>query len=104
MSRWFQIPEVAVAAVSFVLHLVWEFAQVPLFADMPSLGHWHAIQVCASATAGDAVIALIAFWGVALVAGPALDLEALSCPAPWVPFHRHPNHGRHGMAFHAGPA
>lgn len=69
MSRWFQVPEVTVAAISFVLHLVWEFAQVPLFADMPSLGHWQAIRVCATATAGDAVIALISFWGVALVAG-----------------------------------
>ncbi|MGH6875170.1 MAG: hypothetical protein ACREDW_09145 [Aestuariivirgaceae bacterium] len=68
MSRWFQVPEVTVAAFSFMLHLLWEFAQVPLFADMPSLGHWRVIQVCGSATVGDAVIALLAFWGVALMA------------------------------------
>ena len=68
MSRWFQVPEVAVAAFSFMLHLPWEFAQVPLFAEMPSLGHWRAIQVCGSATVGDAVIAGLAFWGVALMA------------------------------------
>jgi hypothetical protein len=32
---------------------------------MALAGHWRAIQVCARATLGDVVIALIAFWAVA---------------------------------------
>jgi hypothetical protein len=63
--RWLDLPEVNVAIFSFLLHLVWEFMQVPLFAGMPSAGHWATIEVCLQATVGDAVIAVTAFWGVA---------------------------------------
>lgn len=66
--RWWCAPEANVALFSFLLHLVWEFAQVPLFAGMPSADHWAAVRVCARATVGDAVIALLAFWGVAATA------------------------------------
>ena len=55
-------PELNVAGFSFLVHFVWEFAQVPLFAGMPSASHWAAVLICARATAGDAVIALVAFW------------------------------------------
>jgi hypothetical protein len=37
---------------------------VPLFAGMPQSGHWQAIQICAQATGGDVVIALLAYWAV----------------------------------------
>ena len=53
---------------AFLLHLAWEFAQVPLFARMPSASHWAAVQVCGRAAVGDALIALVAFWGVAATA------------------------------------
>jgi hypothetical protein len=61
-------PETNVAIFTFLLNLVWELAQVPLFAGMPTADHWRAILVCGRATLGDVVIALIAFWGVAAVA------------------------------------
>lgn len=65
VSRLIGAPEFNVAVFAFLLNLPWEFAQVPLFADMPSAGHWRAIQVCGRATLGDVVIALTAFWVVA---------------------------------------
>jgi hypothetical protein len=36
--------------------------------DLPSGGHWASIKLCAHATLGDAVIAVVAFWVVAVVA------------------------------------
>ena len=33
-------PETNVAIFAFLLNLVWEFAQVPFFAGMPSADHW----------------------------------------------------------------
>jgi hypothetical protein len=58
-------PETHVAIFAFLLNLVWEFAQGPLFAGMPTADHWRAILGCGRATLGDAAIALVAFWGVA---------------------------------------
>lgn len=60
-----EAPETNVAIFAFLLNLTWEFAQVPLFAGMPSAEHWHAVLVCARATLGDVVIALVGFWTVA---------------------------------------
>ena len=66
-SVW-SVPEVSVAFLSFVLHFVWEFIQVPFFAGLPTADHWAAIKVCTRATAGDVGFALIAFWTTAAVA------------------------------------
>ncbi|WP_051882372.1 hypothetical protein [Parvularcula oceani] len=63
-SIW-SVPEVTVAFLSFVLHFVWEFLQVPFFAGLPMSGHWSAIKVCTRATIGDVGFALIAFWTTA---------------------------------------
>jgi hypothetical protein len=65
MRRLIDTPEANVAIFAFLLNLPWEFLQVPLFAGMPSAGHWSAIQVCGRATLGDVVITLTAFWVVA---------------------------------------
>ena len=64
-DRLLRAPETNVAIFAFLLNLVWELAQVPLFADMPSAKHWHAILVCGRATLGDVAIALTSFWAVA---------------------------------------
>jgi|SRR5882724_4735506 len=64
MKRWLDSPEVNVAIFAFLLNFVWEFAQVPLFKGMPASAHWQAILVCARATVGDVLIALVAFWTV----------------------------------------
>lgn len=69
MRRLIDAPETNVAIFAFLLNLVWELAQVPLFAGMPTADHWRAILDCGRATLGDVVIALVAFGSVAVVAG-----------------------------------
>lgn len=67
--RVLDAPAANVALFAFLLNYPWEFLQVPLFRGMASAPHWEAIKVCTSATFGDALIAVVAFWGVAAVAG-----------------------------------
>ena len=67
VKRLVDLPEINVGLFAFLLNLVWEFAQVPLYRDLPSLGHWASIKLCARATLGDAVIAVVALWVVAAV-------------------------------------
>jgi hypothetical protein len=69
MKRLIEAPETNVALFEFLLNLPWELAQVPLFAGMPTTQHWTAVLACGRATLGDVVVALVAFWAVALVAG-----------------------------------
>lgn len=79
VSRLIGAPEFNVAIFAFLLNLPWEFAQVPLFADMPIAGHWRAIQVCGRATLGDVVIALTAF---CVVAASARSRRWILAPTP----------------------
>ena len=67
--RAVEAPVVNVAVFALLLNYPWEFLQVPLFRGMPEAPHWDAIKVCTRATLGDAVIAVVAFWGVAAVTG-----------------------------------
>jgi hypothetical protein len=69
MRRLIDSPETHVAIFAFWLNLTWEFAQVPLYAGMPTAEHWRAILVCGRATAGDVALALLAFWTVAATTG-----------------------------------
>lgn len=62
-------PEFNIVMFALLLNLPWEFLQVPFFAGMPSADHWDGVKTCARATLGDAVIMLMAYWGVALRAG-----------------------------------
>lgn len=64
------LPELNVALFAFLLNFVWEMLQVPFFAEMPRMPHWSAVLFCARATVGDAEIAVIAYWAVALLAAP----------------------------------
>jgi hypothetical protein len=66
MKRMIEAPETNVALFAFLLNLPWELAQVPLFAGMPNAQHWTAVLTCGRATLGDGVVALVAFWAVAL--------------------------------------
>ncbi|MCC5971656.1 MAG: hypothetical protein JJU15_17060 [Pararhodobacter sp.] len=61
-----EVPELPVAFFSFILHFVWEFAQVPTYAGMAEMAHWEAIKLCMSATFGDVGFALTAFWTASL--------------------------------------
>lgn len=63
-----EAPELPVAFFSFLLHFVWEFVQVPVFADMAEMAHWEAIKLCMSATFGDVGFALTAFWVASIAA------------------------------------
>lgn len=60
--------EVNVAVFALLLNLPWEILQAPLFAGMADAPFSYAIQGCARATAGDAVIMLLAYWTVSAVA------------------------------------
>ena len=60
-SLW-AVPEVTVAFLSFCLHYVWEFLQVPTCAGMAEMNHWDGVKLCTSATVGDVGFALTAFW------------------------------------------
>lgn len=62
-------PEFNIGLFAFLLNYPWEFLQVPFYQGMPDAAHWDAILFCSRATAGDALIALAGFWGVALVSG-----------------------------------
>ena len=60
------LPETHVAIFAFLLNFPWEFLQVPFFVGMATAPHWDAIQFCTRASLGDAGIALVAFWAVAV--------------------------------------
>ncbi len=61
------MPEINVVIFSFLLNFVWEIWQAPFFVGMSDAPHWEAVKSCTRASAGDVVIMLVAFWGVAVV-------------------------------------
>lgn len=62
-----ELPELNVAGFAFLLNFPWEMWQVPLFRRMPAMPHWEAVRLCTQAAGGDAVIAVLCFWTVAMV-------------------------------------
>jgi hypothetical protein len=62
-----ETPELNLGLFAFLLNFPWEFLQVPFYEEMPTLGHWDAVRLCAQAAFGDMLIALGAFWVVAAV-------------------------------------
>lgn len=62
-------PELNVVVFAFLLNLAWEVWQVPFFQGMAEAPHWQGVLTCTRATAGDAGIALTAFWVAAARAG-----------------------------------
>ncbi len=71
-------PEPNVLLFAFLLNLPWELLQIPLFKAMPTLAHWDGVMVCLRAAAGDGVIALLAFWAIALLGGTRNWIARLS--------------------------
>ena len=61
--------ELNVAVFALLLNFPWEILQAPLFAGMADGPFINAIQGCAQAALGDAVIMLLAYWTVSGVAG-----------------------------------
>ena len=71
-------PEFNVMLFAFLLNYPWEFIQSPLFEGMSDKPHWEAVKGCTRAALGDAVIMLIAYWGVAL---PSRNRAWIATPA-----------------------
>ena len=78
-SLW-AVPEVTVAFLSFALHFVWEFLQVPTYAGMAELNHWEGVKVCTSATVGDVGFALTAFWATSAA---SRSRQWIAAPRVW---------------------
>ncbi|WP_205042134.1 hypothetical protein [Rhodoligotrophos defluvii] len=57
------------AMFGFLLNYPWEFLQAPLYQGMADAPHWQAVKTCTRAALGDAVILVVAFWGIAATAG-----------------------------------
>ncbi len=62
-------PELDIVLLGFILNFSWELLQAPLYSSMNGIGHFEGIRACLIATIGDVVIALLAFWGAAAIAG-----------------------------------
>lgn len=69
LTRLFARPEMAVVIFAFLLNFIWEFWQLPYYANAPDMPHWEGTKMCTLATFGDAGIALAAFLAASLVAG-----------------------------------
>jgi hypothetical protein len=67
-ARIAEAAEIPVVLFSFLLHVVWEFLQVPLYAELAEMPHWEAVVLCTRATLGDVGMALAAFWVASLAA------------------------------------
>ena len=61
------LPELNVMLFALLLNYPWEFIQAPLFEGMAGGPHWEAVKACTQAALGDAVIMLVAYWGVAML-------------------------------------
>lgn len=67
----------AVAGFSFGAHFVWEFLHAPLYQGLAEGTHWDGIKCCLLATAGDVVIAVVAYGGVAVAGRDAWWLRSV---------------------------
>jgi hypothetical protein len=56
--------------------------QAPWFVGLPEQPHWPAVVECSQATAGDALITLLAFWGAAMVG--SRQWPESGRPWPWM--------------------
>ena len=63
------MPEFNVAIFALMLNFPWEVLQARLFTGMSDAPYVEAVNGCVQATLGDAVIMLLAYWSVAVVAG-----------------------------------
>lgn len=64
-----RMPELNFVLFGFLINFPWEILQAPMFDGMPDTPHWEAIKSCTRATVGDVVIAIVAYWCVALTVG-----------------------------------
>ncbi len=62
-------PEADLLILSFPMHFTWEILQAPLFSSLEQATHLDGIRICLQVTLGDMVIALVAYWAAALLAG-----------------------------------
>lgn len=62
-------PWAAVGGFALLLHFMWELLQAPFFEGMATAPHWSVVVRCARASAGDVVIACLAYAAAARWAG-----------------------------------
>lgn len=65
LASFTSVPEFNLAVFALLLNFPWELAQAPLYRGMVEAPLWQALKTCGLATAGDAVIILVAYWVVA---------------------------------------
>lgn len=66
-NRLLDLPELNVWFFAFLVNYPWELLQTPWYQAMPDMRHWEAVKFCSWAAVGDGLLALAAFWAVALV-------------------------------------
>ncbi|MFT4582583.1 MAG: hypothetical protein ACI915_002973 [Gammaproteobacteria bacterium] len=64
----FKYPELDTAVIAFFLHFVWEFWQMPWYAEIARVQHLDGVIICTQATFGDVAITLAAYLAVTLAA------------------------------------
>ena len=60
-------PWAALAGFAFLLHFIWEVIQAPLYTGMADARHWDAVRTCGLASAGDVLVLVTAYAGVAVI-------------------------------------
>jgi hypothetical protein len=65
-NRLLDLPELNVWFFAFLVNYPWEFLQAPWYQAMPDMRHWEAVKFCSWAAVGDGLLAVLAFWAVAL--------------------------------------
>lgn len=76
---------VAYFGSSFVMHLIWENAQMPLF-DAPGISLWDSFTMCLFATTGDMLFMLTLYLTVAVIHKKLwwlADKSVYAHPATW---------------------
>lgn len=68
MTRIVDTPEFNIGLFALLINLPWEIAQMPLYAGSAALSHAQGNAICAAATVGDAIITLLAFGVIDLLA------------------------------------
>jgi hypothetical protein len=66
LGRLLDLPELNVWFFAFLVNYPWEFLQAPWYQAMSEMPHWEGVKFCSWAAVGDGLLAIVAFWAVAL--------------------------------------
>lgn len=74
------LPELSFALFAFLFHFVWEMWQVPFYEGMATAPHFEAVKSCTTASLGDALITIMAYWAGAAVGSRHWPLKRQAGP------------------------